>query len=255
MHLLYLDDSGSAGNRNENHLVLGGLSVSEAQAHHIAIEMDKLAESIDPQNPASVEFHASETFSRRRPPWKGMTQDDARGIIKAVLQVLANPYDSACAFACAVHKDSFPNTDPLELAFEDLCSRFDRRLAHLAETGDRQRGLVIMDESAHETSLQRMVRDFRSSTTRWGSSIRHLADVPFFVDSRASRIVQLADHVAYTVFRRYEHGDAQYFDIIASRFDSDGGIVHGLSHKQIRDPKCMCVACLSRRAAKSSNPQ
>ena len=33
MHLLYLDDSGSAGNQNEEYFVLGGLSVFEAQAH------------------------------------------------------------------------------------------------------------------------------------------------------------------------------------------------------------------------------
>ncbi|GAG28924.1 unnamed protein product, partial [marine sediment metagenome] len=33
MHLLYLDDSGSTGNPNEEYLVLGGVSVYEAQPH------------------------------------------------------------------------------------------------------------------------------------------------------------------------------------------------------------------------------
>jgi hypothetical protein len=66
MHLLYLDDAGSAANRDEEYLVLGGVAVYEAQTIHIIRELDALAESIDPANPHSVEFHASEIFSRRK---------------------------------------------------------------------------------------------------------------------------------------------------------------------------------------------
>lgn len=92
-----------------------------------------------------------------------------------------------------------------------------------------------------------MARDFRTLGTQWGV-IRNLADTPLFVDSRASRVVQLADHVAYAVFRRYNAKDAQYFDIIAQKFDADGGVIHGLVHKQLEDSNCMCIACLSRRS-------
>ena len=131
MHLLYLDDSGAVGNANEQYLVLGGVSVFETQSHWITQELDKLAETINPGDPHGVEFHASETFARRRQPWKGLSQDDARGTIKAVLDVLANARDTARAFACVVHKDSYPGLDPMEIAFEDLCSRFDRYLRRL----------------------------------------------------------------------------------------------------------------------------
>ncbi|MCY4353337.1 MAG: IS1595 family transposase [Truepera sp.] len=44
MHLLYLDDAGSASNSNEQYLVLGGVSVYEAQSHWITRELDRLAE-------------------------------------------------------------------------------------------------------------------------------------------------------------------------------------------------------------------
>ena len=88
MHLLYLDDSGSVGNAKEQYLVLGGVSVYEAQSHWITQELDKLAENINPGDPHSVEFHASETYARRSTPWKGMKRSEARGTIKAVLQVL-----------------------------------------------------------------------------------------------------------------------------------------------------------------------
>ncbi len=246
MHLLYLDDAGSAPNRNEDYLVLGGISVYEAQAHFFTQELDNLAESIDPANPHAIEFHASEVFSRRSHPWREMKREEAQGVIKAVLRVVRESYETARIFACAVHKASFPDRDPVELAFEDLCSRFDKYLFRLRTQGDRQRGIVILDESAHETTLQKMAREFRTLGTRWGV-LRNLVETPLFVDSRASRLVQVADHVAHAVFRRYNARDTQYFDIIAQKFDSCDGIVHGLAHKQLYDPFCMCIGCMSRR--------
>jgi hypothetical protein len=246
MHLLYLDDAGSAKNPKERYLVLGGVAVFEAQAHWITREMDNLAASIDAANANAIEFHASEVFSGRSSPWDRMGREQRKETIRNVLRVLPRAYDSCCAFSCAVHKASFPNVDPMELAFEDLCSRFDIYLDRMAAGGNRQRGLIILDKSSHETTLQRLAQQFRQLGTQWGVQ-RHIADTPLFIDSRASRIVQLADHVAYATFRRYEAADASYFDIIASRFFEADGIIHGLAHKQVQDQQCMCPACLSRR--------
>lgn len=142
MHLLYLDDAGSAPNASEEFLVLGGVSVFEAQADYITRELNKLAEGINSSKPDSIEFHASEIFSRRVAPWKSMSKDEAKGVIKAVLQVLAKTYDSARAFACAIHKASFAEVDPLEVAFEDLCSRFDRYLSRLRAEGGQTAGFA-----------------------------------------------------------------------------------------------------------------
>jgi hypothetical protein len=141
----------------------------------------------------------------------------------------------------------------MELAFEDICSRFDIYLRRLRGDGDRQRGLLILDESTHETTLQSMARDFRTLGTRWGV-IRNFAETPLFVDSRASRVVQLADHIAYAVFRRYNAGDAQYLFVMSSMLDCVDGIVHGLVHKRLNNPNCMCIACLSRRGRRTLAP-
>lgn len=175
-----------------------------------------------------------------------MSRGEAQGVISAVLEIFAESYDTARAFACAVHKASYPHEDPMQLAFEDLCKRFDIYLSRLRDKGDRQRGILILDESAHETTLQHMSREFRKLGTQWGV-IHHLAEVPLFVDSRQSRVVQIADHVAYAVFRRYNAFDARYFDVFSQKFDSYDGVVHGLSHKQVKKRDCMCLACASRR--------
>ncbi len=249
MYILYLDDSGSANNKNEEYLVLGGVSVFERDVYWITSKLDKLAASLYLENPSAVEFHASEIFSGRRPPWNGMSKELRRDVIKKVLQILADSREHTCAFACAVHKNSYPVADPMEMAFEDLCSRFDlylKRLYHVNQ--DSQRGLIILDESAYETSLQKMAREFKSLGTRWGV-LRNMAEVPLFVDSKASRLVQLADHVAYATFRYYQAEDTSYLNIILSKFDSEGGKLHGLVHRQHVDPNCMCPACMSRKLA------
>jgi hypothetical protein len=249
MHLLYLDDSGSAPNAREQYLVLGGVVLHETQALWITRELDRLAASLSPVDPDSVEFHASEIFSGRKSPWDTLSKLQRKQIINDVLALLPKSNSSCRAFACAVHKCSFPTVDPLAMAFEDLCSRFDLYLHQVRqEQGNQQCGLIILDESAHETSLQSLARQFRQLGTRWGV-VRHIADTPMFLKSSASRIVQLADHVAYAVFRRYEAGDTSYFDTFASRFFESQGIVHGLAHKQAPEMAalCMCPACFSRR--------
>jgi hypothetical protein len=250
MYLLYLDDSGSAGNVNEEYLVLGGVCLFEPQVHHITTALDAIAARIHPSDPDAVEFHASAIYAGRFAPFDSMSKDERRAIIKEVLQVFADSFRWAKAFACAVHKPSYPHSDPMEIAFEDLCSRFDMMLGRLRDEQISHRGIIILDESTYETTLQRLARDFRRLGTRWNTVIRNITEVPLFVDSQASRCVQVADHVAYSVFRRYESGDTKYLDIVLSRFDYDGRVFHGLSHKHAqRLQNCVCPACLSRKEA------
>jgi hypothetical protein len=248
MYIFYLDDSGSAPNPQEQNLVLGGISVYERHTYWFTQQLDNLAAKIDSANPMGVEFHASEIFSGRRPPWDRITNREERiKIIKDVLQIVRDSYVQNTAFACVVHKPSFPGSDPMELAFEDLCSRFNLFLGRLySKSREQNKGIIVLDESAYETSLQRMAVELRCSGTRWGSVIRDLAEVPLFANSKASRLIQIADHIAYAVFRRYEKGDTSYLDIILPKFDAEGGILHGLVHKTV-EPNCMCPACMSRR--------
>lgn len=125
MYLLYLDDSGSADNLKENYLVLGGICVFERQVQYFTQELDKIADRLVPGNASNVEFHASEIFSGRVSPWKSMTKDQRIDVIQEVLSVVANSHDSARAFASVVHKASLAPKHPMEVAFEDVCSRFD----------------------------------------------------------------------------------------------------------------------------------
>lgn len=246
MHLLYLDDSGSAPNKNEEYFVLGGVCIPEQSVRWLNRELEKIAIDIDPTNHSSFEFHASEIFGGKGPPCDRFTKEERIGIIKKVLLVLNSAYPDIVTFACAVHKKSFPNEDPVNRAFEDLSSRFDLFLQRTSDE-KRPRGLIILDKSSYEQGLQSLTLKIREQGNTWGNQLRTLCEVPMFVDSKASRIVQLADHIAYAVFRRYESSDLSYFNTIESRFDKDGHVFHGLAHLQRINLDCTCPACISRK--------
>jgi hypothetical protein len=220
--------------------------------------LDNLAVSLFPGSQAhEIEFHASDIFSGRQQPWSSIKDKLQRvSVIKQVLGVLAGAHDSVKAFAVSIHKRSYPNHDPIELAFENVCSRFDLYLKRIyAQNPDRRHnGLVILDRGSHETSLQALALGFRALGTRWGV-LHSLPEVPLFVDSSACRLIQLADHIAYAVFRRYNSGDSSYLDPILGRFDVDRGVLHGLVHKHNLQQACFCPACMSRRAPQIDGPE
>ena len=109
-------------------------------------------------------------------------------------------------------------------------------------------------ESTHATRLEHLARQFRKLGTTW-DVIRRIVDGPLFVSSRSFRCVQLADHVAYAVFRRYEAKDTNYFDVFAHRFDRRGGVIHGLRHVEADVANCLCPSCLSRAAVRGPGPR
>ena len=148
-------------------------------------------------------------------------------------------------FGVVVDKLALSPQDPVEYAFEQLCNRFDRFLARLYRQGINQKGLIVLDRSTQETRLQSLASEFRTLGHRWGVT-RNLVDVPLFVDSKATRCIQYADLVAYSIRRKYESGDSEFFDAISGRFDSEGGIVHGLHHFRDLDVFCDCPGCVTR---------
>jgi hypothetical protein len=132
-------------------------------------------------------------------------------------------------FASVIRKGAIAGEDPAEVAFEQLCSRFDHFLARrYRENPDfAHRGLLLFDKSATERRVQTMARDFKYEGHTWGRT-RNYAEVPVFLDSKASRLIQLADLVSYGIFRHFERGDDLLWNLMKNCFDAEGGITHGL---------------------------
>jgi len=88
MYLLYLDESGFTGDPNQQYFVLGGVCVPERSIHWLSSKLDVIASDIDQGDPTRVEFHASEIFGGRTPPWSTCHKQQRIDIIKRVLNSL-----------------------------------------------------------------------------------------------------------------------------------------------------------------------
>lgn len=226
MYLLYADESGSAADPNLQYFVMAGVCLFERQGHWISQRLDAIAARFDPADPASVELHGS-PMRQGRDFWKSFSVPDRVQAIKDALQALASSNRDNRIFVVSVRRAAISPEDPVAYAFEQIANRFDRYLLRLHRAGETQRGIMIFDKSTYEESLQGLATDFRTTGHRWGT-LRNLSEVPLFLDSRASRLIQLADLVAYAAFRHFEKADSQFFDIVRSRIDADGGVQHGL---------------------------
>ncbi len=249
MHVLYVDDSGSVTDPTQTYFVLGAVAVYERGIYHLIKAADECVQKFGFDDPDDVELHGTDMYGGRNKPWNRMrVRAEREALIHSALGTLATQTTSVRLFSVAVNKAAVSPRDPIEVAFEELCNRFNLFLQRLYNRNrERQRGLIVMDETKDEKPLQALARNFRVNGATYGQ-FRNLAEVPFFVDSKATRLIQLADLVAWSTFRKYEFSDGRFFDPLIPRFDTDGGVIHGLYHVRgntIATP-CHCPACMSR---------
>jgi len=229
MHLLYADESGATTDPKQIFFVLAGICIFESQGYWMNNELEKIAARFNPADSASVELHGSPMLNGRS-FWRQFKVVERINAMKDALKVFTSSHPSNRVFACVVRKSAIVPKDPVELAFEQLSSRFDYYLRRLHRKNNTQRGIIIFDKSTYETTIQNLATDFRTIGHSW-DVLRNLAEVPLFIDSRASRLMQLADLVAYSIYRNYEHKDAQFFSIFANRLDKHAGQIHGLCER------------------------
>lgn len=86
---------------------------------------------------------------------------------------------------------------------------------------------ILFDKSSTERRIQTLAREFKYSGHSWGKT-KNYAEVPVFLDSKASRLIQLADLVAYALYRFHEYQDDSFYDVIKDCFDREGPSEHGL---------------------------
>jgi hypothetical protein len=156
-------------------------------------------------------------------------------------------------FACAIERRycEAHREDVYERAFEDLTSRFDMFLSRLnrqasTQGQEEQRGMIVLAESSYQKVIVHLGQRLRTQGTRWGSSLHNVSDVPLFAPAKDTRLLQYADFCSNAVFGRYQSKFTGDFDAIASKFDQDGGVIHGLSHLTT-ETQCSCIGCFSRR--------
>ncbi len=228
MHLLYLDDSGSPCDPQTKFFVMAGFSIFERQTHWLESQLNPIAARFNPTNPETVELHGSPMRSGSD-GWKQFSPKDRVQAVADALHLLSDKQTKIRVYAAVIEKSLLANsTDIVPHAFEAIASRFDNYLAACyTRKKDPQRGIVIFDNATFEQSVQSLTKVFKHQGHANGR-LRNFAEVPLFLDSRASRLIQMADLIAYWIFRRYESLDEQGFNLIRPYLHAYGGVTHGL---------------------------
>ena len=252
MYLLYTDESGSP---NSSYFVLGGIAVHEQTAGPLARSMDQLFSEL----PVACRLEELHTQQVRRGsgPWQVLAKSRRLQLLEDVARLLvaeSTKPQPPVLFAVAFHRDSVPHQNPYERAYEEFFARCNGLLGRLTSQGDPHRCIVIADQSRREleSTIQSAMIGWREHGASTGAAIGPLAsyaEVPLFVDSRASRLVQLADFVAHWVYRAYEVRDDSMLRKLVPCFDQEDGRLHGLVHLVRSYWTCDCLACGSRRPA------
>jgi hypothetical protein len=254
MYSLYLDASGTHG--SSPIYILAGVAIHEQDAYHLQQRFAAPLARIRGRDPRDFELHATELLHPRVPTsiWQTVPAATRFSVLRASFRALES-YDcmdeeQSPAYFGAVVERSY--TDYEERAWEEVLHRFDEMLTRRGHAaGQHQRGIVIHDRSITERRVQNWADRWRMLEGRIGV-LTHLSDVPFFADSRASRLLQAADFIAWALWRYYGllSPDDRSIKPLWSHFDQDGGKMHGLIHVTRSFPhgRCECPPCVSRAA-------
>lgn len=269
-----MDESGT--HPGPHPFVLGGVAIHEDDA----TRMQKLIDGIVvkhlgriPPNLDEYEIHASEMRNAKKPKidsgqkssiWANVPRSVRLAILEEAYSAIAGfvPSDEhlpTVLFGVAVERDFRSTWSPFERerwAYEVLLSKFDVMLKTLRnQRGLPNRGLVIHDRRVvAERDIQSWVAAWRVTAERIGQ-LQNLADVPLFGDSRATRLLQVADLVSYAVFRNYNRQSPSdhEFTTLWGAFHSEGSTTHGCVHftPSFGQGECQCLPCTQRLLAES----
>ncbi|MHB1023661.1 MAG: DUF3800 domain-containing protein [Acidobacteriaceae bacterium] len=130
-------------------------------------------------------------------------------------------------------------------AFEQVVSRFERYLTNINNSESQNYGLLVHDNN--ETVARKhtqLMRRFHAQGTLW-TRVERIIEAPLFVDSKLTRMVQVADLCSYALRRYLENSETELFQKLFVRADRVGNTVVGMRH--FTGPTCACEICKTHR--------
>ncbi len=251
MFVLYVDESGNYDDPND-HFVVGGLAVHESDLTKLRVRLNRVvAKHLDPHL-RGQELHANPIRTGKK-TWRGVPRATREALVNDICRLLGTYGSRSKApfalFGVVRSPGAVPHADPLERCFEELFLRYTQMLIRLDPNSDAPRGIVVADKARYESTLQPITSMWREQGTRF-RKLSRLAEVPLFVDSKATPFIQLADFVAHAIYRQYHANDSTMFMPMLPGFDETDEIIHGLVHLVQKRRACSCIACASRRGSR-----
>jgi len=245
MYLLYLDESGDPyAWQEQTHFVLGGVAIHEGQVHRLTKALDGIQQTYFPSISIPLKLHATDIRNGKGPHFRRLHPNVRKMILQDIYDLINRTrFPNLIAFSTAMHISAVDDRlNVLRIVFEDLSERFNTFLVRQYKAGRPSKGMLIIDQ-AHEERYRSLVREFQTAGTRHTAYLGNIVDIPYFAGGEHTRMLQLADHVSYAVFRYYEYSDDSYFKRVLPRFDKRGPRLPPDGLKHITREECNCAAC------------
>jgi len=245
MYLFYLDESGDPNTwQDRDNFILAGIAVHEGQVRRLSQQFDEVQRQVFPTYAVPIELHAYHIYSG-----KGRFRSLNRGnrhqlLVEGYNVILRAGFPNLVIFISAIHISAVTDaSQALRDCLEDICTRFNTFLVRQFDAGHPDKGLLIMDRSGRDSRVREIMAEFETGGVR-GGDLGNIIDVPYFGESHHTRMLQIADFVAFAAHRYFNQGDDEYLRRIEDRIDRQGpgGVRVGLKHIVGPSHSCSCLA-------------
>jgi hypothetical protein len=246
VYLFYLDESGDPNTWAQNdNFVLAGVAVHEGQVRRLSRQFDAIQHRFFPSISVPIEFHAQHIHGAKD-RFRQMDPANRAALLKSAYDVIRRAgFPNVIAFMTAIHVSAVTDaSQALRDCLEDICQRFNTFLVRQFQMGHKDKGLLIMDKSGREARVRELMAEFERCGTQRGY-LGNIMDVPYFADSAHTRMVQMADLLAFAGGRYFNAHDCTYLKMILKCIDRRAvkGPLVGLKHIVARNHVCHCIAC------------
>lgn len=215
------------------------------------VEKIRKAELLNLQkNPNKNLYKQTRKNYRQTVAYIHLTLNERLSFIRDLADLIGS-WTCARIFAECINKIHF---DPIrakhsvdEQALEQLVSRFEQYMKIISKsTGNSSLYGTLIHDNNETVSKKHtaLMKSFHKHGTLW-TSIEHIIETPFFVNSELTSLVQIADLCSFSLRRYFENSEADLLERIQSRFDRKDGKIVGIRH--FTDSNCRCVFCGTTR--------
>lgn len=253
MYVLYTDESGELSNPDDRVLIVAGIAVHEEAVRPLAGEVNRILRQYVGQARASrMEIHGS-ALRTGRSQWRSVNIAKRHALAAALLDTVVtwkHEKSSSQVLPFVVVLDRAPAQAPIETAYGELLFAFDETLRRKRRDGDGHNCVLVADRGKYERAIAAWVelaRAWKRTPRQERRRLHALVETPFFVDSRDTRLMQLADLVSFSFFRSYNFGDATWANrVMPAMKPRRGRILHLAAAGD-----CSCSACAAAQASRA----
>lgn len=234
MHLIYVDESGTANFTDPEHFILSSLIINEK--NWVTLDIDFIKLKLNFLFASNFELHTSEIAYFRK-KFHGLSKNERCDILLQMSQLITTNSCSLISIVIDKEKVEAKNRKSEwveEWAWRLLFERLEKFLHRRWSPSKKEYGLLCVDSRnrKQDNQIRDSLKQFRNSGSMYQDS-KYLIEDPFFVKSEFRNMIQLVDFVAWVSRKEYNLSkknspaakDEQFFhslfETISIKFDRD----------------------------------